>query len=319
LQEQIQQLQAQLAAVPALPPADPPAPPHIPLPPPNLNPVPPVLPPPAQLKIKIATPDTFTGDRNKADSFLSQLYLYFNARPADFPTDGQRILFALSYMKGGTAGPWADRFVEQVEAGQPPAQTWADFRESFRRTFADPDPGATARLRMSQLRQGTRVVDLYIAEFQELAARTNYDDVAHIDHFERGLSRRLIDAIYLMNNMPTTLMEWYQAAQKFDLQLRKLEQHHKERPTSVFPRFIPRTNFPKPIAPRPPTSGQGPVPMDLDSGLRNRRPLICYKCRKEGHMARNCPEKAQVIRVVEEPPKDDAAPDGEAKDGEKGF
>ena len=321
LQEQVAQLQAQVqqltAGTPQLHPVNPPPPPPMELPPPIINPAQPLA-PPVTSRMKVATPDDFTGDRSKADAFLSQLYLYFNARPADFPTDGQRILFALSYMKGGIAGAWAARFVEQVEAGRPPAETWVQFRDSFRHTFADPDPGATARIRMSELRQGAHVVDLYIMDFQELAVRTGYGEVAHMECFERGLNQNLLNAIYHMNEMPTTLEAWYKAARKFDIQLRKFEQR-RSRPASTPPRFIPRDNTPKPFLPRPSSSNQGPVPMDVDSGLRTRNPPVCYRCRKAGHLIRDCPEKPQKIRAVEESPKEGASHEDEPKDKEKDF
>jgi hypothetical protein len=44
------------------------------------------------------------------------------------------------------------------------------------------------------------------------------------------------------------------------------------------------------------------VPMDIDGAVLQRKPLICFNCRKEGHIERQCPEpkKPQVRTIHEE-------------------
>ena len=66
---------------------------------------------PPSKEIKIAPSDVFDGIQSQTDSFLSQLALYFTGKRGDFQNDQDKIIFALSYMKGGTAGPWAAEIV----------------------------------------------------------------------------------------------------------------------------------------------------------------------------------------------------------------
>src|ERR1700759_1694149 len=54
------------------------------------------------VNVKVATPDTFTGNLAKSEEFINSLYLYFYGKAG--MTDEQKITFALSYMKEGTAG-----------------------------------------------------------------------------------------------------------------------------------------------------------------------------------------------------------------------
>ncbi|KZS92602.1 hypothetical protein SISNIDRAFT_387771, partial [Sistotremastrum niveocremeum HHB9708] len=56
--------------------------------------------------LKVATPEVFDGTTSKAQAFLAQLTLYFLAKHQELQNDAHKIIFALSYMKGGTAGPW---------------------------------------------------------------------------------------------------------------------------------------------------------------------------------------------------------------------
>src|ERR1700677_584830 len=85
-------------------------------PPPVPPPAPPAPPAPVivEQKSKANVPDVYTGDRDKAKPFICQLWLYFEARGPEFPSAKKKVIFAFSYMKGGTAGPWADNVIDQI-------------------------------------------------------------------------------------------------------------------------------------------------------------------------------------------------------------
>ena len=63
---------------------------------------------PAPNKYKANLPDVFNGDVTLSKSFKRQLTIYFSARGNEFDDYQAKILFLLSYMRGGNAGPWAD-------------------------------------------------------------------------------------------------------------------------------------------------------------------------------------------------------------------
>ncbi|TDL28997.1 hypothetical protein BD410DRAFT_42 [Rickenella mellea] len=105
--------------------------------------------------LKVAPPDIFDGTPNSLKTFLSQLALYmFGKRVQD---DSDRISLALSYMKGGTAGPWAKQKVQQFLKMKEIKQTYDDFAKELRETFGDPDPAGTARHKLNLLKQGAQV------------------------------------------------------------------------------------------------------------------------------------------------------------------
>ena len=85
LTQQIQVLQNQLSAWSPLPPVDPP-------------------PPPTMTKLpKITMPTPFTGLQDDLDCFKAECTLYIRLRGSEFPDDMSKMLFILSYMKGGAA------------------------------------------------------------------------------------------------------------------------------------------------------------------------------------------------------------------------
>jgi Retrotransposon gag protein/Zinc knuckle len=254
-------------------------------------------PTPSAKHLKVATPDIYSGHLDKAETFLRQLTLYIHARPSDFATDDSKILFALSYMRGGTAGAWADCILERLEAGESLGD-WEAFREQFKDAFADPTPQFSARHKMDGIRQGQRPAEEYVAEFRALVPRTGYNDAAHVEKFEKGLNSGLVDKIYALPEMPTKLSDWYAWSMKLDRQWRQ-RGAKKKMGTQVLAKSAgpPHSNT------SPSTPATDPAAMDVDGG-KWRHPkapgVVCYTCNQPGHISRNCPNQKRIRAVEEE-------------------
>lgn len=245
--------------------------------------------------LKVAIPDTFDGTSSKVDSFLSQLSLFLHGKRAEVILDSDKITIALSYLKGGTAGPWAQQLTKEIfEEGK--QMTYQEFISEFKKVFADPNPEATARFNMDKLKQGSNTADEYIASFRELKSKTGYNEVALMEKFEDGLSTSLVDQIYQLPTMPTTLQDWFDWASKLDRQWRRRDVKKKLAASSIprqqfkpaLARPVQPASLPVPAVPPSASKSTDVVPMDIDTGRRNYGPPICFKCRKLGHIAKNC-------------------------------
>lgn len=63
--------------------------------------------PSAPKEVRLRNPDVFNGDRTKSKRFMADIDNYQSLNPSIYDTDEKKIAYALSYMRGGTAGPWA--------------------------------------------------------------------------------------------------------------------------------------------------------------------------------------------------------------------
>ena len=115
--------------------------------------------------IKVAPPDAFDGTTSKAETFLNQLALYFHGKRLH--NDSDRIIFALSYMRGSTASQWAKLKVLEYGRQGEVTTTWDQFIADFKQTFGDPNPASTARHKLGQLKQANHTADEYMASFRE--------------------------------------------------------------------------------------------------------------------------------------------------------
>ncbi|KZT22342.1 hypothetical protein NEOLEDRAFT_1071639, partial [Neolentinus lepideus HHB14362 ss-1] len=62
------------------------------------------------IELKLSTPKDYDGKREELRGFLLQIRLYLKANQEIYSTDDKKILFVLSHLKGGTAGPWAETY-----------------------------------------------------------------------------------------------------------------------------------------------------------------------------------------------------------------
>src|ERR1700676_5331124 len=181
---------------------------------------------------KAADPEIFSGDRKKADPFLRALKLNIAIRPNSFPTDQTKILYALSYMQGGSAGDWASNYTRAILDGDSPFPDWETFCTRFERAFGDADREAHARQRLRSLKM-TRgmTAEEYTTAFEAISGRTGFNDEALMDAYEHGLLRNLVEKIHL-DTLPQSLQEWKDKATRIDKLWRRFNEQHSFLPTN---------------------------------------------------------------------------------------
>src|SRR5260221_13290755 len=205
LTAQIMALQAQLAHCSRSPP---PAPAQ-----PSAAPPPPLKPP------KVSAPSPFSGAQDNLDCFKAECSLYLSMRHSEFLDERSNALFILSYMKGGTAGPWATQRINSIlYLSEAEEVTWAGFVLELNEMFVDPNHQATARRKLATLRQGDSSVEELIREFEIHGPISGLGDIGLIDCFEQVIHPRLQESIYHLEPMPTTWLEWKCKASLLDNQ-----------------------------------------------------------------------------------------------------
>src|SRR5258706_8895387 len=172
LTAQITALQAQLAH-------------HSQSPPP---PQPSAAPPPPPKPPKVSAPSPFSGVQDDLDCFKAECSLYLSMRQSKFPDKCSNVLFVLSYMKGGSAGPWAMQKINSIlYPANPEEVTWAGFISELDEMFADPNHQATAQRKLTTLHQGDSSVEELIQKFEIHGSLSRFVDVGLVDHFEQAI------------------------------------------------------------------------------------------------------------------------------------
>src|SRR3954468_23345570 len=110
------------------------------------------LPTPSPRQSLVAKPNDFDGKDYKL--FQCQCAIYMMANQDNFVTSKDKILFVLSYMKGGLAGQWAENEYEKIMEDGYVAATFSEFEHRLQGTFSDPNKERNAQHQLSTTRQG---------------------------------------------------------------------------------------------------------------------------------------------------------------------
>jgi len=267
-------------------------------------------------EIKVSPPEYFDGTRTKLITFERQLAVYFAGHLKKFgdnvqEKDQNKILFALSYMRGGRAEEWANAFIDRATTSGSWG-TWEQFRSQLQGTFRDANETISAQHRLATMKQGTRPAEDYFIAFDADIRLAGYNEKTHasvlINYLEENLAPALVDRIYGNLPLPVTYQDWKTKAISLDQLHRRREERKKLSREFRAPLHIPRTlpaspHVQPPPAPAAPVS-QTPLgagqPMDID---RTRvHPRRCFNCKEVGHLARDCPKPRQPQTNVRQVP-----------------
>src|SRR5258707_6834016 len=123
-------------------------------------PQPSAAPPPPPQPPKVSTPSPFSGVQDNLDHFKAKCSLYLSMRQSEFPDKCSNVLFVLSYMKGGSTGPWATQKINSILYPTNMEEvTWAGFVLELDKMFVDPNCQATSQRKLATLHQGDSSVE----------------------------------------------------------------------------------------------------------------------------------------------------------------
>jgi hypothetical protein len=136
-------------------------------------------------------------------------------RKADFDNKTDKVYFAVVLLKG-PAADWAEPFtrdrLDHDSAGQRPEtcvmfSDFDAFKQALVNMFGDVGEDRRAAAELMALKQTTTVV-AYTAKFQQLQAKTGWDDKASVAHFYNRLSNRIKDQMLLSSqDRPNQLLQ----------------------------------------------------------------------------------------------------------------
>jgi hypothetical protein len=174
------------------------------------------------------SPPIFDGTRSQGTMFWNTLIRYklLNRNNTAISNPFNRMLTALSYMRGQLIDDWVDMQSKWLERRVNPAiaghladtdeTLWNEFEAAFLDAWKDSARVTTAEDQLNKLTMKGLDVDIYIATFTRLATAAEFelDSKALVGRFRSGLTERVHHRILNRENIPKTLEEWKEAARK---------------------------------------------------------------------------------------------------------
>jgi hypothetical protein len=287
---------------------------------------------PHKKEMKSADPPVFGGNPKEVEAFLLACRLRFSTQRSRFDMESDKVLHAISFLTGPPKSwiqPAANRFL-MGDTTVPEFTSFEVFAASLKMLYGDPNLRRTAIAALKTIKQTSSVAE-YISRFISHSQHTDLNDPALREYFYDGLKEAIKDE--LATRQCSTLQELQETATRLDarLQERRMERnrmmHRSQDPivastpmttnTRLTIKRSPWASSPAPPAfaapaARPfqaaiPASTDGSTPMELDSQRKlpaeeHERCLksgLCFNCKGQGHMSRDCPRKKVRIAGVE--------------------
>jgi hypothetical protein len=286
--------------------------------------------------VKVRDPEPFDGsDASKLEPFLTQCGLVFRSHPDDYQDDSIKITYAVSWLTS-TAQRWYTPTLRLHENDLPYyAVDWEAFEEELRSNFGEPDPVASAALKLDKLvMKDSHHLHCYNVDFNEYAAITGFNEQALYAAYYKGLAPRIKRA-FVYSRHPKTLTRLRVRAKEIDISYWELQNEERYRPASTSshthtPRSsatpsstpAPSANRSQPSTPKPapkpaskatmpsPSASQdkkdeiaknlGPNGKLLPEEKEHRRKNnLCLICGSSKHFLDNCPSKKPQAKAAQ--------------------
>jgi hypothetical protein len=249
-------------------------------------------------------PSPFTGNRSESAQFKREMlrYIKLNADHDLIKEYYSRILLCLGMFKGPSVQMWVNEVEDAMERDiADPAKAltktsvglWNTFLDTFDRDWTDSLDKEKAYSNLITLKMQPGQLDDYTLTFERLAGIAGWsrDAPGTIEFYKRGLPSGLYRACLMRTPIPATMNEWQTACRAENQRYKLL------RTGPGAQRFGPTQNT---TSNRPRTRDPNAMEVDATASAPFRklteeeRKVLqkegrCFRCRKQGHMARACP------------------------------
>jgi hypothetical protein len=271
---------------------------------------------PTPSKSKVPAPTAFSGKREDWKTFSSHLSLFFTANTTQYPSDTDKILFAISRLGDGSAFKFMEQYIPDFKK---PAATrpmiissYDTFVDTLSENFGIQNAHVVAEAQLRSLKQKGSAMD-YTNKFLELASETSWNDAAKISQYRLGLKDAIQDVLALTDE-PTDFSTFTSKAINIDK--RQYARYVEKQTSQNSPRSNPsstssayRTHQAPPVttSARPTntstvvsTAPSAPsMAMDLSQARhlsaeekkRRQDNGLCLYCGDNDHFAKKCPNK----------------------------
>jgi Zinc knuckle len=229
-----------------------------------------------------------------------------------YNTGLRKIAFALSFMTTRAAATWKAQFID--EAYKQPISTnpndrlgtYVQFRKDLMEAFSMFDSVGNALDELRSLRKKkTESIDEHIARFKMLAAESKIDTTnpLTIELFKETLPWGLKLQLMKLETPLKTIADWYEGAAKLDHKHAKINRAIEQtRGTSSGRDKAPQKKYYFPWREHDPNA------MNIDRlTVEEWDKLLkegkCFRCRRTGHQANECPEDKDDKKKAKKTPK----------------
>jgi len=172
----------------------------------------------SQSKMHLNDPDPFDGLPKNTESFINSCVNIFMAQPQLYSDPESQVRFALSFLKSG-ALKWRNSMLCDVKNGTYVITDWNDFEQQIWQNFGNKHLVDEAQCGLHNIHQGSRTAEEFFIVFEDLKAKTGFNDATIIFQLLCTLRPDIHDEVYCCNPHPVHYSEWKETILQVDQNL----------------------------------------------------------------------------------------------------
>jgi hypothetical protein len=220
-----------------------------------------------------------------------------------------RVLMALSFMKGPNIVNWVQTQISKLEddlidcsGDEDDEDLWNWFLQRFQRNYISTTKKEDAFVKIKALKMKGKQLDKYITEHTTLLAELDWDPDSEmaIHTFQEELPDAMVKKIIDQYGFPDTMKVWHHVTHQQHSRYamgKALGYYRKKKDKNQWQHTLGHKKKCDPDA-----MDVDRAQMDVDTKEKLLKSGSCFRCHKQGHMARQCPLKSE-IRATDATPK----------------
>ena len=119
-------------------------------------------------------------------------------------------------MQGGSADVWKENIMEELEMGEVEYESVEEFLTCLKKKFGGGEEESVKVAELRKLEQGGKTMEEFVQEFKRAARESGYEGRPLVEEFKRGINRGIRRKLMEVENLPTSIENWYRRATALD-------------------------------------------------------------------------------------------------------
>ena len=165
--------------------------------------------------VEVAKPAIFNGKAGKVGGFVTVCRLYLRMKIREAMVEEQ-VFWILSHVQGGLADIWKEDVMEELEVGEKEYEMAEEFSTVLKKEFGRGEEKSVKAVELRKMEQGGRTMEEFVQEFKRVARESGYKRRPLMEEFKRGMNGGIRRKLMEVENLPTSIEQWYRRATALD-------------------------------------------------------------------------------------------------------